>query len=101
MIISSLRTSAYRNLTDAVVNTASKNIFLVGENGQGKTNFIESLYFCAFASSFRGSRDSEIACSGEKNFSASITVEDQASNGLNNEVLIKYENGKKSVLING
>ena len=98
MIISSVRTTAFRNLADAVVPTAAKNIFLVGENGQGKTNFLEALYFCAYASSFRGIRDGEItknsaAQNGEKNFSAAITVTGQGS------VLVKFENGKKTVFI--
>ena len=94
MIISSLRTTAFRNLTDATVAANAKNVFLIGENGQGKTNFLEALYFCAYASSFRGIHDSEIARSGEKDFSAAVTVDD-------NEVLIKFEKGKKTVFIDG
>jgi DNA replication and repair protein RecF len=86
-----VRTTAFRNLADAVVPTAAKNIFLVGENGQGKTNFLEALYFCAYASSFRGIRDGEIAQNEKKDFSASITVTGQGN------VLIKFENGKKTV----
>jgi DNA replication and repair protein RecF len=102
MMIHSLRTSAYRNLLDSVVNTAAKNIFLVGENGQGKTNFIEALYFCSFASSFRGSHDYELTRNNEKKFSASIEVSGEFSSvNINNEVSVKYENGKKIILING
>ncbi|MDR0457208.1 MAG: DNA replication and repair protein RecF [Treponema sp.] len=88
-----MRTAAFRNLADAVVPTAAKNIFLVGENGQGKTNFLEALYFCAYAASFRGIRDSEIAQNGKKDFSAAITI----SGPVN--ILIKFENGKKAVFI--
>jgi DNA replication and repair protein RecF len=77
---------------DAVVNTAAKKIFLVGENGQGKTNFLEALYFCAYASSFRGVRDNEICQNEKKFFSATIVTSD-------NDILVKFENGKKSVLI--
>ncbi|MDR0878464.1 MAG: DNA replication/repair protein RecF, partial [Treponema sp.] len=43
MIFTSLRTAAFRNLADAEVKTAGKDVFLVGENGQGKTNFLEAL----------------------------------------------------------
>ena len=93
MPISSVRTTAFRNLADAVVDTSSKNIFLVGENGQGKTNFLEALYFCAYGSSFRGARDAEIAKEGERNFSVAINVAE------NCKVFAKFENGKKSVLI--
>ena len=103
MIITSLRTTAFRNLTDAVASTSVKNVFLVGQNGQGKTNFLEALYFCSYASSFRGSGDREIVRNGEKNFSAAITVSEKESfvKNVSSGVLVKIENGKKSVTIDG
>ena len=96
MYISSLRTAFFRNLADAEVFTGAKDIFLVGENGQGKTNFLEALYFCAYGSSFRGVKDSEIARNGEKDFSAEIKTTEMPDN----KVLVKVEKGKKSVIIN-
>ena len=102
MVISSLRTAAFRNLSDAVVETGAKNIFLVGENGQGKTNFLEALYFCSYASSFRGARDSDIAQNEKKDFSASITMANLPSEkSALGEILVKFERGKKSVFIDG
>jgi DNA replication and repair protein RecF len=97
MILSSLRTSAFRNLADAEVNTGGKDIFLVGENGQGKTNFLEALYFCSYAASFRGVRDGELARTGEKSFSAAVSIEDT----IPRQVHIKYEGAKKTVFIDG
>ena len=70
MLFSSLRTKAFRNIADTVIFTGAKDVFLVGENGQGKSNFLEALYFCAYASSFRSIRDSELARNGEKDFCA-------------------------------
>ena len=35
------------------INTDAKNVFLIGRNGQGKTNFIESIYCLCYGSSFR------------------------------------------------
>jgi len=89
-------------LSDAVVETAAKNIFLVGENGQGKTNFLEALYFCSYASSFRGARDGDIAQNEKKDFSASITTADSPSEkSVRGEVLVKFDKGKKTVFIDG
>ena len=101
MIISALRTASFRNLADADIFTGAKDVFLVGENGQGKTNFLEALYFCAYASSFRGSRDSEIARNGEKDFCAAATIVEDAGTGVSGEVIVKFEKAKKSVLIDG
>jgi len=107
VIISSLRTAAFRNLEDSLILTDSENIFLVGENGQGKTNFLEALYFCVYASSFRGARDGEIAKndgpeSEKRDFSSAITVKEKGGpDNLSGEILVKYEKGKKTVFTGG
>ena len=102
MIISSLRTALYRNLADAVTATSAKNVFLVGENGQGKSNFLEALYFCSYASSFRGARESEIGQNGNRDFSAAITVAQRpVYENACCEVLVKIDKGKKTVAIDG
>ncbi|MDR1390402.1 MAG: hypothetical protein LBJ31_10565, partial [Treponema sp.] len=74
MAIESLYTACFRNLADQETNTAAHDIFLVGENGQGKTNFLEALYFCCYASSFRASKDAEIVRQGENHFAASAVL---------------------------
>jgi DNA replication and repair protein RecF len=94
---SSLRTAAFRNLADTEVSTNAKNIFLVGENGQGKTNILEALYFCSYASSFRMASDSDLARNGEKNFS--VEVKYLQSNI--DDVLVKFEKNRKVLVING
>ena len=104
MIFSFLRTSAFRNLADAEVFIGAKDVFLVGENGQGKTNFLEALYFCAYASSFRGARDRELSRNGERDFSALVKITaylDSAAvnKGLSDTILVKFEKGKKTILI--
>jgi len=102
VIISSLRTASFRNLVDSVVGTSSRTVFLVGENGQGKTNFLEALYFCAYASSFRGVRDGCLMRDGERAFSVAIEVsQDVSAEAPHNEVLVRYERERKTVLIDG
>ncbi|MDR2305515.1 MAG: DNA replication and repair protein RecF [Treponema sp.] len=111
MIIRSVQTVFFRNLTDGITDTGAKDIFLIGENGQGKSNFIEAVYYSAYASSFRGAADRELAHFNEKSdikkstehetkshdFSVSLSYNDP----LIDQVLVKYEGGKKSIRING
>jgi DNA replication and repair protein RecF len=66
MFFSYITTGGFRNLTDSKIDTRGKDIFLVGTNGQGKSNFLEAVYFCSYASSFRNSKDYEIVCRGKK-----------------------------------
>jgi DNA replication and repair protein RecF len=95
MQFQSLRLTGFRNLADAEISVLSKNIFLVGENGQGKTNFLESVYFCSYASSFRGVKDNDLIRNGNKNSSVIAKIADS----INDKIIIKIENGKKSVQI--
>ena len=97
MRFASLRTVAFRNLADAEVDVRGKDIFLVGENGQGKSNFLEALYFCSYASSFRGVRDKELVRTGERDCSASLSLEGSAY--LN--VSVVFKEGKKAITLDG
>jgi len=107
MFFSSVRTVSFRNLEDSEIFTGTRDIFLIGENGQGKTNFLEALYFCCYGASFRGVRDAEIARNGGNCFSAAAKISEKAGpmetdgNSLFSEVLIKFDKGKKNILING
>ena len=99
MIISSVRTSSFRNLNDSATPTCAPNVFLVGENGQGKSNFLEALYFCSYASSFRGARDLEIVRNGERDFAAALSIAGDET--VSSDILVKFEKGKKTVSIDG
>jgi len=92
-----VRTANFRNLADSEVVTQAKDVFLVGENGQGKTNFLEALYFCSYASSFRNLRDSELVKNGEKDCSVQAKLTDD----LADKLLVKFENGKKAINFDG
>jgi DNA replication and repair protein RecF len=106
MAILSLRTSGFRNLADAEVNTGAKNIFLVGENGQGKTNFLEAVYFCSYGSSFRGVKDAGLARTGDpqgkKNFCVSAKIGSFEQEELfQGQITIKWEDQKKIISLDG
>ena len=45
--------SDFRNLCEQSISCEAPRVFLIGENGQGKTNFIEAVYLLCFGSSFR------------------------------------------------
>jgi DNA replication and repair protein RecF len=97
MRFSSLRPIGFRNLADAEITVFSKNIFLVGENGHGKTNFLESVYFCSYGSSFRGIKDNDLIQNGNKDCSVIAKIEDS----LHDKIIVKIENCKKIIQIDG
>ena len=89
----------YRNLKDGAMDLLSREVYFVGENGQGKSNILESIYYSAYSSSFRTSRDAEIARNGCGAFSVRTLYRD--SNGSAHMLSTRYEDGKKRVEKNG
>lgn len=63
-----VRFASFRNLQDAELRTDAHRVFLVGENGQGKTNFLEALYYLCYGSSFRGPVDAQVPAKGASSF---------------------------------
>ncbi|GAB1482303.1 DNA replication and repair protein RecF [Treponema sp.] len=96
MPFASIRTVSFRNLVDEEVNLNAPEVFLIGENGQGKTNFLEAVYFCSYASSFRVSKDSELISRGHKSLAAHAQLSDNAYDSIQ----IRLENAQKKVFMN-
>ena len=92
-----IKTVSFRNLADAETDIRGKDIFFVGENGQGKTNLLEALYFCSYASSFRGVRDKDLVRNGDKDCSVAVSLEASLYTNVN----VLFKDGKKSITLDG
>jgi DNA replication and repair protein RecF len=103
MAFSSIRLSSFRNLDDAEVCVAADRVVLVGENGQGKTNFLEALYYLSYGSSFRGSTDAEAAKSGTTSFALAGAFRDDLLDHAipSRTISVGWESGAKSIRIDG
>ncbi|WP_304222852.1 DNA replication/repair protein RecF [Gracilinema caldarium] len=95
MSFSQLRTVGFRNLADALIEFPSNTVFLVGENGQGKTNLLEAIYVCAYGSSFRGVRDTQLVRDGNREASLTAVL----SGDIEHQVRIKLQGAQKSIQI--
>ena len=107
MSFTEVRLSSYRNLADGVLPVGAERVFLIGENGQGKTNFLEALYYLSYGASFRGPVDAEAARRGEERFSlfgasGSCLSGPGAQGSLipDNEIRIDWESKVKSIRVN-
>lgn len=84
-----------RNLENKTIDLLSKEVYFVGENGQGKSNILETLYLSAYGSSFRTRNDSEIVTTGMRDFSVRAIFRDQ--NERTNTISITLKDGKKRI----
>jgi DNA replication and repair protein RecF len=99
MSFSSIRLLGFRNLVDGEIETRRGRVFLIGENGQGKSNFLEALYYLSYGSSFRGASDSEATRSGEEGFVLSCLSDDNSR--LDDEIRIFWNGRSKEIRLNG
>jgi len=60
MFIKKLMLINYRNYEKLNINFGKGVNVFIGDNAQGKTNILESIYYCAFAKSHRTTRDREL-----------------------------------------
>jgi DNA replication and repair protein RecF len=61
----------FRNWADETVDLdGAPDVVLAGANGQGKTNFLEGLYFLCYGSSFRTRNEKRLCMHGTREFSA-------------------------------
>lgn len=95
----SLKTHNVRNLQNGAIDISAKEIYFIGENGQGKSNLLETLYFASYGSSWRTHADSEIIKNGEKKFSFHVLYKNE--NNAIQKIDVSFENGKKQIEKNG
>lgn len=89
----------FRNLKNDTIDLSSREVYFVGENGQGKSNILESLYFASYGISFRTHIDSQIIKNGEKNFSINSLYNKEKDD--TQKISVIFENNKKRIEKNG
>ncbi len=97
MYITNIKLTNFRNYKEQqIILNPNLNIFY-GDNAQGKTNIIESIFLCSIGKSFRTSKDKELIKFNEEISSIFLEYEKSDRNGS-----IKVEiNDKKNILVNG
>ncbi len=96
MYIKQLKLKNYRNYENLDIEFDNKVNVIIGENAQGKTNLLESIYLLAFTKSYRTSNDRELI-SWNKDF-AKISGSIHKRNQDIPLELIFNKNGKKAKL---
>lgn len=60
MFIKKINLDGFRNYINQEISFINGINLIIGDNAQGKTNIIEAIYLCAFAKSYRTTRDLEL-----------------------------------------
>jgi DNA replication and repair protein RecF len=98
MLLESLEVHNFRNLSGKVLWGAGLNI-IYGDNGQGKTNWLEAIYLLATTKSFRTQRLQEAIRFGED--LAVVRGRVAQSLEVQREMQVNLQGSTKSISING
>ena len=97
MLITNIELQNFRNYKNLNLKLNNGINIFYGDNAQGKTNIIESIFLCSIGRSFRTSKEKEVITIGEDFSKINIQYEKRDRNGN-----IKYEiSDRKSIEING
>ncbi|MBF7096088.1 DNA replication/repair protein RecF [Alkalibacter mobilis] len=80
MYLKKLKFSNFRNYTDLEIELDPDLNLILGENGQGKTNLLEGIYFLARGKSFRNQNRDLVNFESEKSFAEGFFFRERLNN---------------------
>ena len=99
MEIKSLELQNFRNYPELKVEFDQKTNIIYGDNAQGKTNILESVYLCATSRSHKGAKDKEMIRFGEEEAHIKMII---CKNGLDHRIDMHIRKSKsKGIAIDG
>ena len=96
MEITSLRLLNFRNFDNLELNFSSNKNIIIGNNGEGKTNIVESIFVLALTKSFRTNDDNILI----KENNSLYKIEGNIKSSIINNYKIVYQDDVKVVKIN-
>ena len=90
LMLTQLRLSNYRNFEELRLDVPPGGAAVIGDNGSGKTNLVEAVYYLEIFRSFRGAPDEQLVRFGADAFFIRGRFED-AGRGRSLEVTAAYE----------
>ncbi len=97
MYIEKIKLLNFRNYKELEINFNKNLNIIYGDNAQGKTNILESIFLCSFGKSFRTTKEKEMIMFGKEKCLIEINYQKSDRDGK-----IKIEIGnKKQIYLNG
>ena len=98
MQIEFLSLQNFRNLEPLDLRFSSKRVFIEGDNGQGKTNLLEAVFFCATGKSFRRATHQQIIQHQSESLQLSAHIERKT---IHHKIDISVAPKKRSIQVDG
>lgn len=98
MHIEYLALQRFRNLKQLELKFSPGRVFIEGNNGQGKTNLLEAIFFCATGKSFRRATHQQIIHHQADTLQLSARIERKT---INHKIEISLAPKKRSIQVDG
>src|ERR687885_972033 len=98
MLLESIEAHCFRNLSGRIEWGSGLNI-IFGENGQGKTNWLEAIYLLATTKSFRTQRPQEAIRFGES--LAVVRGRVARTRDVHRDIQVTLQGSSKTLSLNG
>src|SRR5687768_15652955 len=101
LVFRELRLRQFRNFIELERQFPPAGVAIIGENGQGKTNLLEAIYYLEIFRSFRGAPDEQLVRFGEDVFRVSASLD--GGDGAERSLAAAFDRRarKKKVTLNG
>lgn len=99
MIVKSLKIKNYRNFKEVDIDLNDQLNIFIGDNGQGKTNLLESIYLCSIGRTFRLNSENDLINFNENKSFIKVFV-NKSNYDLDIELILE-KNKRKLVKFNG
>jgi len=99
MRILEMRLQDFRNVTFASIDLSANRCFLLGSNGQGKSNYLEAVGLLSALRSFRTQSTAVLPRRGQKEFSIFYRVE--MMDAGESEIIVRFGDGVRRVEVDG
>ena len=98
MYITKIKIKNFRNIVNCSIDVDKKINFIYGNNAQGKTNLLETIYYSSLFKSFRTNKSTDLIKDKENNLNININT---VNNEVSNNLIIFLDNKKnKKIIIN-
>lgn len=106
MFLKNLNLTNFRNYSQLELKFDNRPTIFIGNNAEGKSNILESIYLLSTSKSLRAEKEIELIKEGEQFGKIEGIISDESSNGVEEELLILInketeEFSKKKLMVNG
>ena len=99
--VTRLTLTSFRNYDRATLELPSDGVALLGDNGHGKTNLLEAIYYLELFRSARGARDRDLVRFGDAGFHVAASLDASPRGALSVSAGFDATTQKKKVTIDG